>query len=529
MEGERPREPGDRRKPLFRNVWYWVTRPGKPDVRTTTATDDVNLLVSGLPMAAHLEYDFYTDDRMARGRVEWNRSQAATMRTALHDAQGAVVKNSGKEWTVAGPGEAEQFLPLTGLKDGVYEWRVTATVTGAAPVEAKDRLIKLASSTVEVRANRFTRGIEINRTPFFPVFLPQMPGSLGNADMALYKAQGFNCMANGVISLSATDILKNGLSPEKLKTLRGHLDRLDAAGLKFIFVFWGMPDLFEAHELRGNIGNFIKVNTTVVNALKDHPAIIAWYLLDEMDTRWEETFGYREADIEALRDAVRAADPYRPAYINFNHLWKTEPFGKLQATDIISLDQYPFGEPIAMDLDKLVPAPRQINDLSRGRQPSFIWIHGSYGPPEIPREPRPYEMRVQGWLYLVYGTRGLGYWSGRPLNPELWQEHQDLNRACVFLSENAFGPPTARPLKQAVQKERIHYAVWVNGAKGYVFGVSTADTPLAFAIVPERLFQRPVKAVRRLFEDGQVGIAADGILKDVFPPAQRRAYEFDLR
>jgi hypothetical protein len=71
--------------------------------------------------------------------------------------------------------------------------------------------------------------------------------------------------------------------------------------------------------------------------------------------------------------------------------------------------------------------------------------------------------------------------------------------------------------------------VWVNGAKGYVFGVSTADTPLAFAIVPERLFQRPVKAVRRLFEDGQVGIAADGILKDVFPPAQRRAYEFDLR
>jgi hypothetical protein len=508
-----------------------ISAPPPPAARkpTAAAADDTDLLAPALPLTACLEYNYYTDDRTAKARVEWNGLQSVRMRTELFDSGGVAVKDSAQEWDASGGGSREIEIPLKGLKDGVYRWRATALTAGAAKLEVEDRLQKLPANTIEVRTNRFTRSLEINRSPYFPLFLPLTPARISSAELALFKAQGFNTIANGIPSLPPAEILKNNLSPEKIGEMRRTLDRLDAGGFKLIFVLcWEAPELFSAPELRGQIDHFIKVNVALVNALKDHPAIIAWYALDEMSERWETSFGYRESDITKLLDAIRAADPYRPAFNNFNHLWNTEPYGKLEPNDIVCLDQYPFGYADLFDLDKLVPAAKLINDLNHGRRPSFAWLHGSYGPPETVREPRPYETRVQGWLYLVHGTRGIGYWANRPMNPLLWQEKKDLNRACAWLSENAFGPAAARLIKVALQKERIHYAVWVNGDKGYIFGINTSEQSVDLALSPERLFKRTVQSARRLFEDGQIAMEPGGLLEDTVPPTQRRAYEFDL-
>jgi len=522
--------------------------------RPSVAASDSNLLGtlmgSGAPLEAYAEFDFYSGDPQARVKVRWAKPEAATIRARLLDTVTGKVINlalaefdipaasptgwrrhlpwQGQRVTIAGAGEYEFVIPLKALPAGAYDIAVSAWVDGRESATARDRLVKLPPGSTEVRLSRFTRGMVVNGTPFFPIFLPQSPGGMGDWHLDQLKNAGFNCLAAPLGRLWQAEIVKSGVPPAMEAEIRAQLDRLQASGLKFLWpISWSYQDWPRTKEIfNGDAAAFSRVMARIVETFKDHPAIIGWYLLDEpsRDGYWEES-GFHERDMQTLHAAVKAADPYRPTYVNWNHSWKTEPYGGLACTDIVCHDNYvTANEPF--DWELLVPSVRMLNDRRSGRKPGFIWIAGSYN--EIGITPGPDAVRVHAWLHLVYGSRGLGYWDKHPMNPAVWDVMQAINREALFLNSHAFGPATARMLAVAVHNERIHWALWENGNMLYLFGVNTAGKPVAMTLDVARFAGRAIGGGKRLFDVGALNLK-NGVLKDEFPACGRRAYVFDLK
>ena len=113
------------------------------------------------------------------------------------------------------------------------------------------------------------------------------------------------------------------------------------------------------------------------------------------------------------------------------------------------------------------------------------------------------------------------------MNPEVWKVMQGINREAAFLNEHAFGPASAQPLRVAVQNERIHYALWENDGKLYLFGVNTADRPVRLDLDVAQVAGRAVTGGRRLFDEDPLDLK-NGVLQDEFPPCGRWVYEFEL-
>jgi hypothetical protein len=92
-------------------------------------------------------------------------------------------------------GMVDITMSLTSIPPGVYEWRVEAFAEGEASQTARDRLTKLPPSATDVRLDRFTRGLTLNRTPYFPVFNCVEPYFATEDHLRLFRNQGFNTLA----------------------------------------------------------------------------------------------------------------------------------------------------------------------------------------------------------------------------------------------------------------------------------------------------------------------------------------------
>jgi len=488
-----------------------------------------SILASDASLEVCTEYDFYTDDPEARISIRWARPEAAAIKLKLLEGTtGKELNLPLTELPLQGGEMREIRIPLADLAPGEYDITAAALADGKEIATARDRLIKLPKGPMEVRLNRFLRGMVVDGKPFFPVFLPLPPDRLGDWHLGQLKEAGFNCLAAPLGKLWQAEILKSGVPPAMAAEIRNQLDRLEAQGLKFIWpITWSYQDWPKIREITGGDARvFSSIMAKIVETFKDHHAIIAWYLLDEPATRtWQDECGFQERDMQILHASVKAADPYRPAYVNWNHSWKTEPYGGLACTDIMSHDNYMIsGEPF--DWELLVPSVRMINDKRAGHKPGFIWISGSFD--ELFITPGPDPVRVHAWLHLVYGSRGLGYWDKHPMNPEVWNEMKSINHETAFLNSYVFGPASARPLAVSTQGERIHYAIWDNGGKAYLFGINTGSRPADFNLDLAKAAGITVVGGRRLFDEGEP-VIKDGLLSDEFPACGRRIYELELK
>lgn len=195
------------------------------------------------------------------------------------------------------------------------------------------------------------------------------------------------------------------------------LDTLVSKKLKLIYC---MNDVYpratylEKKDWEGIIGNEA-ISKAVVEAYRDHPAILAWYLNDELPRE-------QQAELEDYYRRVRELDPGHPTLItlcqkkDFAWLWKT--------TDILSGDPYPIPQGNVIEV---VQAMKKAKQASMGTQAvwlvpqSFAWYQ--HNPPnsdrgripsqkdlESGRAPNQAEGRCMTYLGLVQGAKGLIYW-----------------------------------------------------------------------------------------------------------------------
>ncbi|MBQ7032679.1 MAG: S-layer homology domain-containing protein [Clostridia bacterium] len=150
----------------------------------------------------------------------------------------------------------------------------------------------------------------VDGKPFYPVFVYHMY----QQDLKHAPEYGIN-----------TSQAQNGTT---LGPLKQYLDEAQKYGVKCLVPLYrdmkpaGHPD---------NVAN----TTEVINGLKDHPALLAWMVMDEATSHWPDRWDLFYASYKLIRDL----DPDHPVYMLQNNSEQFKQIGKY--TDILAYDPYP--------------------------------------------------------------------------------------------------------------------------------------------------------------------------------------------
>lgn len=479
------------------------------------------------PLTVYAEYDHVLDEPGVRARLEWAGPTPATIHWRLMDAltgAGLAVQHSIE---IEDPGTRTFLIPTADLEPGVIGIHAIADSAGQRVGRATDTFAKLAPSVRDIRVNRFTRSLTVDGTAMLPIFLPVEPVALGDWHLDRIMKAGFNCLVAAPGKLSQQEIIRGAVPSAKVADIRRQLDRLHTRGMG---LFWPLPwtfhDWANTNALYGgNVARLAEAYCALVSAFRDHPAILGWYLMDEPSPlTWERECGFAESDLRALWVAVKETDPGRPVYVNWNHSWQIEPYGGYQCTDVVSHDNYEIsGEPF--DYGDLLPGVRMVNNSRVGRRPAFAWISGSYD--ELAMRPSAGAVRVHAWVHLIYGTRGLGYWSKAPMDPQVWADMKTFNRDATALHKHVLSNPDATLRMRSLPSATIQHAMWTLGDFAYLLAVNTADCTQAFRIDVADACGRSVESGRRLYDDREIELEG-GVLRDECAPLSRFLYRFAL-
>lgn len=146
----------------------------------------------------------------------------------------------------------------------------------------------------------------------------------------------------------------------------------------------------------------------VYSALKDHPALLAWYIIDETPV------DYAEEQI-ALQKIRREADPDHPTLAVLDYPRNVDAF--MGAFDVVASDPYPVGyrrPSIGIAADY----PVICRERSYGIRPlwqvpqsfAWDWCH-KHGHPKEDRYPTYEELRSMAWQAVAGGANGLLWYS----------------------------------------------------------------------------------------------------------------------
>lgn len=303
--------------------------------------------------------------------------------------------------------------------DGLVEGPLTLTLKAAAP--SQKRFIgtnRFNMSVRELDASVNQSGYDedgifrVNGTPMAPV------GIFASAvqDYPKIAAAGYNFVMPYIGVYSRRDMVPpDQYSDDPAVVFRHFLDNADAVGLKVAF---SLKDLLtntfnpEKHNITDfKLGNDpMAVAAAIVNAIKDHPALLAWYINDESSLA-------NLQNVIDMRELVSRLDPYHPT-ISLTYEMENLP-GYANSGDIFSYDPYPIqADPnTKQSLQSAVPgiiAAQETMVPHWFTNQIFNWaiFNMTVDDPAFANTHTPTleEMRALTLLAAIYGAKGfLGY------------------------------------------------------------------------------------------------------------------------
>lgn len=303
--------------------------------------DDVEIReYFGPPLAARVESPRY------RGRVAAGPEAAARVGLAIAErlAGGRTLDQLQLDVIVTAAGgdpvarqtlrpEARQLsvdVPLAGLAAGDY--RLVVRLLGAddgqelASFDFPLSLLAPDAPQPTVTIDGHGRTI-VNGEPFFP--LGFYDGRSGAEDLRRIAAAGYNC------------VMPYGINSTDLANPREYLDNAQAVGLKVIY---SVKDFYDGTIYRpAQVGPWTGVDAMtrgVVETFRDHPALLAWYLNDELPLSYLP-------ELTRRYETVRDLDPNHPCWIVLYQVGDLAHY--TGTTDLLGTDPYPIpGRPPAM-------------------------------------------------------------------------------------------------------------------------------------------------------------------------------------
>ena len=182
-------------------------------------------------------------------------------------------------------------------------------------------------------------------------------------------------------------------------TPKAFLDRAGAHGLKVIYSVKDFDEaLYSFPKALGKSGARLRAET--VTSLRGHPALLGWYVNDEVGLE-------READIKAAYDQVRALDPDHPCLQVVDVPGSID--GYYHSGDAFGLDPYPVpGRSVGMVGDWADLCRQGTHGAKSEVMVAQISDTGNYSPPPThSRPPTLSEIRCMNFLDLISGSNGL--------------------------------------------------------------------------------------------------------------------------
>jgi hypothetical protein len=408
----------------------------------------------------------YTREPVLRWRVRLNRDDLAAARVEVFLRRLAPLATeppaSAAPELARGVADLDEpettgTLSLAAAEPG--EYALTARLLG--PVGVVDTAVVFVScrapASREVKVDQFSQSLVIDGVPFFPIGLYWLRA----ADLAAVRGLGFN-------------------SADYYYRLQGEqvADLMDAAARS------GMQVLV---ELSDHIRNHREPDEAAIDAVVDryrnHPALLAWYLIDEP----AESAVSPEVT-RRLYERLRQRDPYHPVLLVNNRPSTYAAHGR--SCDLLAVDVYPIPNgPVSRVRERMDDAWWATG----GTRPVWLVAQAFGATEHWPRPPTPTELRNMAFQGLVHGARGIFFYryctaSERNIQPQpLWEEVQRLAGELRGLAPVLVEPAAAEQAWLADGEPGVDLALRRYAGDYYLFAVNTTLSTRRVSITLARL------------------------------------------
>lgn len=293
------------------------------------------------------------------------------------------------------PGEHDIAIDGASLPPGRYRVRLRL-VAGDSVLGSKEFPIRKWAPDEplpKVYIDEFSRTIAGGK-PFFPLGWYFGPGP---------TAKDFTSHIDRVAASPFNTIMCYGINAGGVDKVRAYLDYLHQKQVKIIY---SIKDVYAGtkyfHEPVLGYRGEENIVRNVVAAFRDHPAVLGWYLNDELPPSMRDR-------LEARQRLVTELDPDHPTWAVLYQV--NELFDYLATADVLGTDPYPIPTKPAAIAGEWT---KKTVGVSAGNRPvwmvpqAFDWSH--YGKGRKGRFPTPAELRVMTFLCLIHGADGLIYY-----------------------------------------------------------------------------------------------------------------------
>jgi hypothetical protein len=456
-------------------------------------------------MKVYSRFSFYT--------TETNGEFLLHLPPALMEKNLKVIVTAGKDTLSNWSGSSgKKILRVTfpiQLKTGRYSILASAKAADNTGKKyfARTKLTMLTYKPNEVKTDRLTGGLIVNKLPFFPFGFytyspvdPAMPGE--------EITKGFNMISP-----------YQKIMPESLADRKAYMDRCAQIGMKVHYNLLSVSG-------GGGVGSRIaglsakerrKRLIDEITMFRDHPALLGWYIADEPN-------GYKIAPaiLEEIYNTIRECDPWHPVSIVF-----MAPFLSSRryenSLDIVMADPYPLPDlPVTLVGD----VAGQLHEQFEGKRPVWM-VPQAFGGGELwKREPTYQEIRSMTWQSIINGATGIQYFVRQgpnyfPKSANTWSEcgrvAMEVAELTPWLLSDEDPLPAESSSKNILVSSRIH------DGKLVVIAINKINEPVNASI---RIQGVADKKARSIFENRMVNVN-NGTLNDYLPPFGTHAYLID--
>ena len=361
----------------------------------------------------------------------------------------------------------------------------------------------------EVKRDLLTGTLVADGLPFFPVgFYCQWP--VLNTFPEEEAVKGFNLM-------SPYWNVDNKNRKERIR----FMDRCAELGMKVNYNVCNVA----AGGMKIGAGNILTKEEKLhllgkeIEALRDHPALLAWYLYDEPEGQ-----GVPPDSLQEAYDLIKELDPYHPVTIVFMAPHMADKYSKVM--DIAMTDPYPVPNGPITQVEEYVEI---LNGFFRYQKPVWVVPQAFGGSEWWTREPDPREVRAMTYLGLIHNASGIQYFirkglNGSPKSPAVWGECGAIAQEVMeLLPSLAYGQP-APPAK--VSAVEIQARTINRNGMFTILLVNTANKPYEFDLRLEGIDL--TMDVEVLFEGRKITMT-DGKFTDFIDAYGTRIYRVDSR
>ena len=466
---------------------------------------------------------YYTREEMAhlsvRVRGDSARWQGKPVRLEVSDQKGSILPDLIFEGKISG--QAVDFsLPLSALETGKY--KVKAKVGDGGALNSETVLLKVPPAAREVKIDHVGRRLLADGEDFFffaasLTKIQRHMDDLGHLSHLLKEIhdKGYTAVVSSFASgssdtgLSPIDIMRffNLARRHGLKVVLWVSPNAVKEGERFIPIMKLPPDrILEAYK---------REIERLAPVVKDHEALLAWYLCDE--PRGDELL--KSGFTAKLVSFARGVDPYHPHYVNYGNIrLDYEINGGRVPGDMVSYCMYPIPDRPVTDVAVWTDLLDVAGDGMKGVTP---WLQLSA---ERGRHPTPPEMTAMVYLCAVHGATGFQTWPNMPGSRILW-EHMKTVTSEMKALQPVLCAPRGNLSVQVDSKDLHLFSRAAIGGKAYIVAVNASDAPREVSFSSRDIAGEHADV---MFENRKVRIE-NGKFRDSFAALARHVYVLHSR